>query len=326
MKTVLVTGGTGLVGFNIIKSLLARGYAVKALVRDLAKGQRLLPKDCQLVEGDICKPASLTGAFDGCEWVFHAAGFPEQWMKDDTTFQQVNVVGTGNMIEAALKAGVERFIYTSTIDVFEGARGQEYDETIIDPHPKGTLYERSKQDADKLVVAALDKGLPAIFLHPAGLFGPGPTDSPGMNDLFENLKNDQIPVLLPGGMPMVYGPDVGEGHVLAAEKAGIGERFILCDTYSSLVDLSKTVLGKIDPTRKVPAVMPLSVAKLVSFVGEVLANITNKPPLIPKGQLIFMQWQAIPVSGKAKAQLGWQVTPFDEALETTLSYLAAQSA
>lgn len=326
MKTVLVTGGTGLVGFNIIKSLLARGYAVKALVRDLTKGQRLLPQDCQLVEGDICKPASLTAAFEGCDWVFHAAGFPEQWMKDDTTFQQVNVAGTGNMIDAALKAGVERFIFTSTIDVFEGTRGQEYDETVIDPRPKDTLYERSKQDADKLVVAALDRGLPAIFLHPAGLFGPGPTDSPGMNDLFENLKNDQIPVLLPGGMPMVYGPDVGEGHVLAAEKAAIGERFILCDSYSSLVDLSRTVLGKIDPTRKVPAVMPLGIAKLVSFVGEVLANITNKPPLIPKGQLIFMQWQAIPVSGKAKAQLGWQVTPFDEALETTLSYLAAQSA
>jgi len=321
MKTVLVTGGTGLVGFNIIKSLLKRNYKVKALVRNLEKGQRLLPKECTLVQGDICHPQSLSKAMQECQWVFHAAGFPEQWMKNDDTFQEVNVQGTANMIEAALNAKIERFIHTSTIDVFEGISGKEYDESIIDPNPKGTLYERSKQQADQLVVAALEKGLPAIFLHPAGLFGPGPTDSPGMNDFFVKLKNKQVPMLLPGGLPLVYGPDVGEGHVLAAEQAGTGERFILCESYNSLPQLTKNVLHKINPKLKTPPVMPLAVAKIVSILGEALANLINKAPLIPKGQLHFLQWQAIPVSHKAQHQLGWQATPFNEALQDTLDYL-----
>ncbi len=68
----------------------------------------------------------------------------------------------------------------------------------------------------------MEKGLPAIFLHPAGLYGPGPTDSPGMNDLFKKLDKKQVPVLLPGGLPLLYGPDAGEGHVLAAEKSESG--------------------------------------------------------------------------------------------------------
>jgi len=321
MKTVLVTGGTGLVGFNIIQSLLKRNYNVKALVRNLDKGQRLLPTQCTLVQGDICQPESLKTAMLDCHWVFHAAGFPEQWMKNDDTFQEVNVQGTANMIEAALEAKVERFIHTSTIDVFEGLSGKEYDESIIDPNPKGTLYERSKQQADQLVVAALEKGLPAIFLHPAGLFGPGPTDSPGMNDFFVKLKNKQIPMLLPGGLPLVYGPDVGEGHVLAAEQAGTGERFILCESYTSLTNLAKTALQQINPSLKTPPVMPLSIAKLASVLGEGLANLINKPPLIPKGQLHFLQWQAIPVSRKAQQQLAWKTTPFEDALQDTLGYL-----
>jgi len=321
MKTVLVTGGTGLVGFNIIQSLLKRNYKVKALVRNLDKGQRLLPTQCTLVQGDICQPESLKTAMLDCHWVFHAAGFPEQWMKNDDTFQEVNVQGTANMIEAALEAKVERFIHTSTIDVFEGLSGKEYDGSIIDPNPKGTLYERSKQQADQLVVAALEKGLPAIFLHPAGLFGPGPTDSPGMNDFFVKLKNKQIPMLLPCSLSLVYGSDVGAVHVLAAEQAGTGERFILCESYTSLTNLAKTALQKINPSLKTPPVMPLSIAKLVSVLGEGLANLINKPPLIPKGQLHFLQWQAIPVSRKAQLQLAWETTPFEDALQATLGYL-----
>ena len=321
MKTVLVTGGTGLVGFNIIKSLLKRDYRVKALVRNLEKGKTILPNECQLVLGDICEPDTLINAMSDCDWVFHAAGFPEQWMKDNSTFQAVNVQGTANMIEAARNANIERFIHTSTIDVFLGTSGQHYNESIIDPNPKGTLYERSKQQADELVVAAMKKGLPAVFLHPAGLYGPGPTDSPGMNDFFRKLKNKDVPVLLPGGLPLVYGPDVGEGHVLAAEQAAIGERFILSESYFSLTDLAKNALVKIAPQQKVPPVMPLVVAKAVASLGEAFANLINKAPLIPKGQLHFLQWQAIPVSDKAQSQLGWKPTTFDEGLQSTLEYL-----
>lgn len=325
MKTALVTGGTGLVGYNIIQSLLARGYKVKALVRSLEKGQKLLPEACQLIQGDITQPDTLPLAFEDVDWVFHAAGFPEQWMKNIAVFEQINVQGTANMIEAALNAKVERFIHTSTIDVFEGKSHKEYDESIIDPFPKGTHYERSKQKADQLVASAIEKGLPAVFLHPAGLFGKGPTDSPGMNDFFTKLFKKEVPMLLPGGLPLVYGPDVGEGHVLAAEKAGLGERFILCDQYFTLTQLAEKATDKLNnlgqKNFKVPTVMPLWVAKLVSVIGEAVSNVFNFPPLMPKGQLHFLQWQAIPVSAKAKKELGWKPTKFRDALNETFEYL-----
>ena len=324
MKHVLVTGGTGLLGFNIIQSLLKRNYTVKALVRDLEKGKRLLPSECELVQGDICQPETLATAFKDCQWVFHAAGFPEQWMKNNDTFEKVNVQGTANMIEAAMHAKIERFIHTSTIDVFEGFAHKEYDESIIDANPKGTYYERSKQKADQLVTAALANGLPAVFLHPAGLYGPGPTDSPGMNDFFQKMDKKQVPVLLPGGLPLVYGPDAGEAHVLAAEQAELGERYILCDQYFTLTALATAVSKELNNGAKkysVPAVMPLWVAKGISIVGEAVSSIIKQPPLMPKGQLHFLQWQAIPVSKKAQKELGWNITPFQKGLKDTLKYL-----
>ena len=218
METTLVTGATGLVGYNIVDALLKRNRRVKALVRSIEKGKRLLPAECELVQGGITNKDSLVKAMKDCSIVYHVAGFPEQWMKDPDIFQRVNVGGTQNMIDVASNQKIKRFIYTSTIDVFAAEAGQKYDESIIDSRPKGTYYERSKQLADQQVVAALEKGLPALFLHPSGVYGPGPTDSPGTNDFILKLYRGEVPVLLPGGYPVVYAPDVGEGMYLLNKK------------------------------------------------------------------------------------------------------------
>lgn len=322
MSKVLVTGATGQVGYNIMQALLRREYDVRLLVRSVEKAQRLMPRVCELVEGDITNKASLYAAMDGCDTVYHAAGFPEQWMRDNSIFEKVNTNGTRKMADVALDSGVSRFIYTSTIDVFKAAPGETYDESVIDADPKGTFYERSKQEADKVVVAAMDKGLPAIFLHPSAVYGPGPLikGSPGINDLILKLYKGQVPALLPGGFPVVYGPDVGEGHVLAAEKAAVGERFILSDQYLSLRDLATIVYEELNIKKRFPMTMPLPVAKMVAELGEAVANVINKPPLIPKGQLTFLQWQAIPSSEKAKRELGWESRPFRECVKPTYSF------
>lgn len=322
MAKILVTGATGLVGYNIMQALMRRDHNVRLLVRSVEKAQRLMPSACELVQGDITNKASLYPAMEGCDMVYHAAGFPEQWMRDPGIFRRVNVSGTRKMVDVALDAGIKRFIYTSTIDVFQGKAGETYDESVIDPKPKGTYYERSKQDADKLVTEALDRGLPAVFLHPSAVYGPGPLvkSSPGVNDLILKLYRGQVPALLPGGFPVVYAPDVGEGHVLAAEKADIGERFILSDQYLSLQDLAKIVYEELNISKRFPMVMPLPLAKIVADVGEMVADLINKPPLIPKGQLTFLQWQAIPSSDKAQRELGWQSRVFRECVKPTYSF------
>ena len=322
MSKVLVTGATGQVGYNIMQALLRREYNVRLLVRSVEKAQRLMPRVCELVEGDITNKASLYAAMDGCDTVYHAAGLPEQWLRDNAVFEKVNASGTRKMVDAALDLGVSRFIYTSTIDVFKAAPGETYDESVIDTAPKGTFYERSKQEADRIVTAAMDKGLPAIFLHPSAVYGPGPLvkGSPGINELILKLYKGQAPALLPGGFPVVYGPDVGEGHVLAAEKAAPGERFILSDQYLTLEELARIVYEELNIKKRFPMTMPLPVAKMVAEIGEVIANVTNKPPLIPKGQLTFLQWRAIPCSEKAKRELGWESRPFRECVKPTYSF------
>ncbi|MEO8699042.1 MAG: NAD-dependent epimerase/dehydratase family protein [Kofleriaceae bacterium] len=319
-RTVLVTGGTGMVGDAIATALLAKNYRVRALVRSLAKGKRLLPAGCELVEGDVTVPATLAPAIAGCEWVFHAAGFPEQWMKDAHAFDRINAGGTENMIAAARTAGVTRFVLTSTIDVFIWRSGETYDESELDPAPKGTPYERSKQRADKLVA---DSGLDAVFLHPSAVYGPAPSDSPGVNDLIVKLANAKVPGLLPGGFPVVYAPDAGAGHVLAAERGKAGARYILSDRYYTLAELAKAALEALGIDRKPPRVLPLWLARVVSTLGEAKGSLTGGAPLIPKGQLKFLQVDSYPTAKRASAELGLAFTPLATGLAKTIDWLRA---
>ena len=322
MEPTLVTGSTGLVGYNIVQALLQRGRRVKALVRSIDKGKALLPAACELVQADITDKVAVRRVMQGCSVVYHAAGLPEQWLPDLALFHVVNVGGTQNVLDAARMHGVQRFIYTSTIDVFAGQAGHEFDESRLDPQPRGTYYERSKQVADQQVVAAVQRGLPAIFLHPAAVYGPGPASSPGLNNSITQLQHGRLNALPPGGVAVVFAPDVGEGHVLAEEHAAIGSRYILSESYYTLPELAQAVLTELGLEKPPPPTIPLPVARGIAWLGEWMARFTHRPPLIPKGGLYFLQWQARPVSGKAQRELGWKPTPLREGLRKTIEYLS----
>jgi dihydroflavonol-4-reductase len=325
MDATLVTGATGLVGYHIVQALLQRGRRVKALVRSINKGKALLPEVCELVQGDITDQVAVRRATEGCSVVYHAAGIPEQWLPDPTRFHQVNVGGTQNAMDAAIVHGIHRFIYTSTIDVFAGQAGHEFDESQLDPLPRGTYYERSKQAADQQVVAALQRGLPAIFLHPSAVYGPGPASSPGVNAVIAQLQQGRLPALPPGGFAVVFASDVGEGHVLAEEHAAIGSRYILSESYYTLVELAQTVLAELGLQKRSPLTIPLPVARGIASIGEWVAQFTRRPPLIAKGALSFLQWQAVPQSEKAQRELGWKPTSLCEGIRETIAFLNRQS-
>ncbi len=320
MPKTLVTGATGLVGYNIAATLLARGREVVCLVRDARRAAAIAPPGCTLAEGDVTNPQSLPPALADVDVVYHAAGLPEQWLRCTDQFRKVNVEGTRNLTEAALAAGVRRFVYTSTIDVFKAGKGEAYDESVIDDQPKGTAYERSKQDADRVVVAAMQRGLNAVFLHPSGVYGPGPAASPGINQFLVQLSKVEIPLLLPGGFPLVYSEDIGLGHVLAEEKGQTGERFILSEKYYELLELAEMARPLLN-LKRTPPVMPLWLGNTIAIAGEGVSSIIGRPPLIPRGQLHFMQWQAQPQHRHAAERLGWQPTPLAEGLRKTIAFL-----
>ena len=259
MTDVLLTGATGTVGHALAEHLLRDGRSVRALVRSPERARGLLPDAVELAAGDVTDPASIRTAIDGCRVVFHAAGLPEQWRLDPDDFKRVNAEGTRNMVDAALLAGVERFVYTSTIDVFEWSPGVPFDESGLDRHPRPTFYERSKQEADRAVVDALERGLDAVFLHPSAVYGPAPVLAAGLNDFLVRLARRKIPAVLPGGMPVVHADDVAAGHLRAERDAPAGGRYILSGPYRSLRDIAETV-KRADPGARVPPVMPVRAA------------------------------------------------------------------
>jgi dihydroflavonol-4-reductase len=224
------------------------------------------------------------------------------------------------MIEASLEQGIEKFIYTSTIDVFEVGRGGRVEESRIDPNPRGTHYQRSKQEADRAVTEAMARGLPAIFLHPSGVYGPAPARSPMINDAISKLIKGKTPMLPPGGMPVVLCDDVAVGHLLAEEKGALGSRYILSESYVSLSEFARVVIGEAG-AGKVPPVLPKGIAKVLAVAGEAVARVTGKPPLLPKGQLHFLLLGVRPVTERARNELGWIPTPLHEGIRKTLVYL-----
>lgn len=318
MGGALVTGATGTVGHAVAAQLVAGGAEVRALVRDVERAKTLLPAGVEPVAGDVINPSSVAAAVAGCERVFHAAGLPEQWRLDPGDFQRVNVEGTANVVDACLAHGVSRLVYTSTIDVFAWTPGLPFDESRIDATPRPTVYERSKQEADRLVVAALERGLDTVFLHPAAVYGPAPVATVALNDFLIRLANRKIPMLLPGGMPVVHSEDVAAGHLAAADRASAGERFILSGPYLTLREIALAVREHA-PRAKVPPVMPMAFARAIAAGGESVAKLTKRPPLIARGEQIFLASHPVPVAKRAETALNWQSRPPNQGIGEVLA-------
>lgn len=319
---VLVTGATGNVGGALVERLLTSGHSVRALVRSIERARDLLPSAVQLIEGDVTDFESLGPAMAGALSVVHAAGLPEQWSLDPDIFDQVNLGGTINVADAALAAKVQCFVHVSTIDVFVWTPGVPFGE-VLDPEQKHTAYEQSKQAADRAVVERMHKGLPARFVCPSGVYGPAPTLTPGLNQLLNDLVADDIPMLLPGGLPMVFNRDVADG-ILRVGAGPVGTRAILSGPYKTLREIAQMVHTVTD-TGKVPRVLPGWFAHLVSRTGEIIARRTKKAPLIPAGALHFLECHVVPDAGHAEKELGWTATPVEEAIGRTVSWIQERS-
>ncbi|MGE5286261.1 MAG: NAD-dependent epimerase/dehydratase family protein [Micromonosporaceae bacterium] len=316
---VLVSGGTGKVGNAVARAARNAGHEVHVLARDPGRAATLLTQGFKFVAGDVTDPDTLGPAVAGCEVVFNAMGLPEQWLADEALFDQVNAQGSANLATAAAAAGVRRFVHTSTIDVFDAPAGGRFDETVLAAKPKGTAYERSKQRAEKLVLGAAGS-MEVVFTNPATVYGPGPARSASIEQLFRLVLRGLVPAVPPGGFGVVFTEGLARGHLLAADVGEPGERYILCDDHATMMRLAQTAVSVAGRGRAPRITMSAGFAKAMAAAGEAFAHVTGHPPLLSRGQLEFLLWNAVPDSTKARRELGWTATPLEIGIRQTLEW------
>ena len=229
MIRALVTGSTGGVGSNLAEALIARGVEVVGLRRQTSPDDAVEGLPIQFVTGDILQPETLRPAFEGIDWVFHVAAIADDWKFPAETVHRVNVGGARNVMQAALDAGVRRFVLTSS----SSALGKpEYEKQLMDETKTFNLkpdlwpYGYSKYLANQLVPEFAGKGLPIVSVMPAAIMGPRDLKFISGELLVRVLKRQSLPFPR-GGLNWIDTRDVVAGHIAAAEKGRAGETYLL---------------------------------------------------------------------------------------------------
>jgi len=321
MKT-LVTGGTGFVGANVVRALLKRGDEVRALVRPRSDTQNLDSLDVELVAGDLRDRDSLEAAVVGCDTVYHVAAIYALWAHNPKEIYDSNVTGTVNLLDAAGQAGVGKIVYTSSVATIglptDGAPGTE-----DVPLPPGDLvgdYKRSKYLAEQEVLKYAQRGVPVVIVNPSfpvGAWDVKPTPS---GQMIVNFLRGKIPAYVDTGLNVVDVEDVAIGHILAAERGRIGERYILGHENLTLPEVF-LLLAQVSGLRAPRFRIPYGVAYLSACVSELMARaITHKPPFATLAGVKLSRKRMFFDASKAVRELGLPQTPAIEALRKAVQW------
>jgi dihydroflavonol-4-reductase len=324
MKT-LVTGGTGFVGANVVRALLKRGVEVRALVRPRSDTRNLDSLEVELVAGDLRDRGSLEAALEGCDILYHVAAMYTLWARNPREIYDSNVTGTINILEAAGQAGVQKIVYTSSVATIglpkDGTPGTE--EVPLPPEDMVSDYKRSKYLAEQEVLKYAQRGLPVVIVNPSfpvGAWDVKPTPS---GQIIVNFLRGKIPAYVDTGLNVVDVEDVAIGHVMAAERGRIGERYILGHTNLTLPELFQ-LLAQVSGMNAPRIRIPYGFAYLSACVSEFVARtITHKPPFATLAGVKLSRKRMFFDPSKAVQELGLPQTPAIEALSKAVQWFRA---
>ena len=317
-----VTGGTGFVGSNLVAALIERGIGVRVLRRSTSSLVGLDGLACETCVGDVLDGVdTLTTAMAGCTWVFHTAAISDYWRhRGRKRLYRTNVEGTRNMLAAALRAGVERFVLTSSLAAMGlPAPGQTLTEADhFDLPPRRFPYGYSKHLAECELRRSVDAGLAAVAVNPSVVIGPGDVNRIE-SAMFVQAARGQLRVAAPGGTNFVAVGDVVQGHIAAAERGRVGERYILAGENLSFRDAFTTVCdvaGQPGPRVVLPRWTIPVAAAAVGAARFVVG------PRLPIGgtQMRLSSIGIYADGGKARTELGVPCTPFRTAAQSAYDW------
>jgi nucleoside-diphosphate-sugar epimerase len=321
---VLITGASGYIGSKLATTISSQGIRVHALVRSNRGNQWLKHPNISIFKGDILQKETVTAAAKGCRQVYHVAARVGAWAKDPREFYDVNVEGTRNVLDAALDAGVEKLVFTST----SGVLGPSNNEPINEQH-KRTIdfsidYDHSKKLAEDLVLSYAEKGLNSVIVQPSKVYGPGHTShSLAMNAIIKTFLSKKLTFIpSPGSYQVCFAfvDDVVTGHILAMNRGVPNEKYILGGINISYFDFFNSIRAKAKTNARIIKVSK-PVVRFMAHLQELRHKLTGASVRFPVKSVDHAFSNYTFSSEKAVQELGYTITPIDEAIIQTIQFL-----
>ena len=318
--TVLVTGATGFVGSHVARQLVDAGHSVRVLVRSGSNPILLEYLRVERCEGDLRDVLSLDRAMKSVRQVFHVAADYRLWAKNPAEIYQSNVEGTKRLFQVARQSGVERIVYTSTVATLcvstpDGSLPNENTHATLDQMVGH--YKRSKFLAELEAVKAAADGVPVVIVNPTTPVGPGDWKPTPTGRIIVDFLNGKMPAYVDTGLNLAPVEDVAAGHLLAAEKGRIGERYLLGGRNMTL----KEILGALAAIvgRPAPRIrLPHAVAIAAAHASELYSRFTGQEPQIPLEGAKMSRYRMFVASDKAERELGYRAGSVEPALKSAV--------
>jgi dihydroflavonol-4-reductase len=316
-----VTGASGFIGSNLVHELTARGHRVKALLRPGSDLRGLAGAEVEGVPGDVAEPGKLQAAMRGCEWCFHVAASYHLWLRDYRPMYAANVAGTRNVLEAAAQAGCARIVYTSTVGCIglpKAINGKlvPTDETAsVSEAQMSNHYKRSKWLGEQVALELARKGVPVVIVNPSAPVGPRDVKPTPTGQVILGFLRRAMPAYVDTGLNLVHVRDVAVGHILAAEKGRVGERYILGHAEGNWT--MKAAFDALEEITSIPAPrtrVPYALALVAGYASEAFAAVTGQPPKAPLAGVRMARYKMWFNPAKAIRELGLPQTPPRQAL------------
>lgn len=318
---VLVTGATGFLGSHIVRKLVQKGEEVKILLRKSSRTANIDDIQAERVYGDVTDPDSLKNAIKGCDKLFHTAGFVSFRKKDRQKMQDINVGGTVNAMKAALDAGVSKVVYTSSVAAVgvDPAGGIANEQTPFTLESEDIGYLNTKYYGELEALKFVEQSLPLVIVNPSVVIGPGDIYLSSTAFIQWYCKK-RFPGYMDGTMNIVDVEDVAEGHLLAAEKGKVGERYILGNkdlTIDELFEMLQRLTGISRPKIKIPYIFALISGYLVERVlGIGFPNYSTMD--VDSVKLSKYKWFVD--SSKAQQELGYKNSDIEQSIKNTVDW------
>lgn len=318
-KTAFVTGGTGFVGLNLIERLTQEGWRVVALHRPGSEIKYLARFPAERVEGDINDPASLARAVPaGVDAVFHVAGDTSLWSRRNAAQDRVNIEGTRNVVDAALRAKAGRFVHTSSISAYGLHRGRITEASEQHGRTSWINYQRSKHLSEQEVRRGVARGLDAVILNPASVFGPYDTGS--WARLIRLIHTGELPGAMPGSLSFCHSREVAQAHVAAAERGSTGENYLLGGTDASFLELVR-IIGEVLGCRVPDKAVSPAMLRVVGRAGNWMSYVTGRAPRITPEMVGMATREIYCDSTKARRELGFRTVDLRTMVEDSIGWL-----